>query len=504
MSGKLGEGINIYVTSYSEEMSGSSTMVIVKWPSSRETRFIVDFGIFQERAWRQYNGKVLYNVEKLDFAIVTHVHSDHTGLLPILEKYGFSGQVYCSQATRNYMPIMLNEVAERIKDDYNRKNKKEKLQAKKRKKEEGKTIGKKDYKRIEKGNARKKNEFKKAELLYDGENVKSLMDKVIGIELKTTFYPSEGIEVTFYNNGHVDGAVLTVVKAFDKKEEIYFCITGDIGVKNRITSMKTKLPKRVAEKVSFVISEATYGDDIKPVDMRLEKKKIKDIIKRAHEEKKRIVCPWYAFERSIIGIKDIIEMKKSKTMAKYLEGMPIFFDTKLGVKFMNVMKENLPNLEFLKELKIISTKEDRKNIKEMRPPYFLFVTSGQFNQGSIMAYPEFLEDENTIILFGGYVPVHVQNYMALEKGTEIPFNGQKVPLNAEMISSKYYSAHMGRHQIIEFLEQFKNAHTVLFHHGKDKAKQSMVKSIKQTGKTAYNMLYSRTIRLNKYGISKIY
>jgi len=67
------------------------------------TRFIIDCGALGE----QGTGAIPPGADSLDFAIVTHAHIDHCGLLPELFEAGFRGRVYCTRQTAEIMPIML-------------------------------------------------------------------------------------------------------------------------------------------------------------------------------------------------------------------------------------------------------------------------------------------------------------------------------------------------------------------------------------------------------------
>lgn len=71
---------------------------------TEETRFIVDCGSFTGRS----GPPVLPSEpESLSFAIVTHAHLDHCGLLPELFASGFCGKVYCTQPTAELAGVML-------------------------------------------------------------------------------------------------------------------------------------------------------------------------------------------------------------------------------------------------------------------------------------------------------------------------------------------------------------------------------------------------------------
>ncbi len=98
------------------EVGGSCYLV-----ETGETRFIVDCGIFGEA------GKDILppEPEKLDFAVLTHAHSDHCGLLPELFAAGFNGTVYCTEPTAKLASVMLSMARsfkrDRVaRDDYTR------------------------------------------------------------------------------------------------------------------------------------------------------------------------------------------------------------------------------------------------------------------------------------------------------------------------------------------------------------------------------------------------
>jgi len=98
------------------EVGGSCYLV-----ETGKTRFVVDCGTFSEA------GKDVLppEPENLDFALLTHAHGDHCGLLPELFAAGFSGPVYCTEPTARLAAVMLSMARsfkrERVdRDDYSR------------------------------------------------------------------------------------------------------------------------------------------------------------------------------------------------------------------------------------------------------------------------------------------------------------------------------------------------------------------------------------------------
>jgi metallo-beta-lactamase family protein len=78
---------------------GGSCLIV----ETEEARFIIDCGALGE----QGEGALPPRPDSLDFAIITHAHIDHVGLLAELFAAGFKGRVYCTHGTAELAPIML-------------------------------------------------------------------------------------------------------------------------------------------------------------------------------------------------------------------------------------------------------------------------------------------------------------------------------------------------------------------------------------------------------------
>jgi metallo-beta-lactamase family protein len=76
-------------------------------------RILIDCGLFQGlKQLRLKNwAKLPINPKDVDVVALTHAHIDHTGYLPLFVKNGFSGNVYCTEATRDLCDILLPDSA---------------------------------------------------------------------------------------------------------------------------------------------------------------------------------------------------------------------------------------------------------------------------------------------------------------------------------------------------------------------------------------------------------
>ncbi|MGZ8257900.1 MAG: MBL fold metallo-hydrolase, partial [Methylotenera sp.] len=81
--------------------------------TSGSKQILIDCGLFQGlKQLRLKNWAELpINPRNVDAVVLTHAHIDHSGDLPLFVKNGFSGKVYCTEATRDLCEILLPDSA---------------------------------------------------------------------------------------------------------------------------------------------------------------------------------------------------------------------------------------------------------------------------------------------------------------------------------------------------------------------------------------------------------
>ena len=72
-------------------------------------KFLVDCGMYQggDRDEMQNHEPFAYDVNEIDFMLLTHAHIDHSGRIPKLYKEGYRNPVITTKATRDLCSIML-------------------------------------------------------------------------------------------------------------------------------------------------------------------------------------------------------------------------------------------------------------------------------------------------------------------------------------------------------------------------------------------------------------
>lgn len=501
----LGNKLKVYIASFSEEVTGSNNHVKVEWPNGAEASFVVDCGLFQEKEHNHLNSeKFPYNPENIAFAIMTHVHTDHVGRFPYLSKCGFNGTIYTSYETLDLLPTVLEESYERLEDEYRgqfKRYKKQKL-AKKLEKYNGRGRGRRDKPRRNK--QKKETGPKIPHMLYERKDVDKVVNNTEAVALYETFSPFPGIETTFYPNAHIAGAVLTVCRIFSEDEEIHILFTGDLGLNNPVTNVITEIPKEVANKITYIVCESTYGSSEPHRNDEKQREKHMEIIQEVARKRGTIMYMSNSLERpERVGV-DLRDMQDNSRISADINKFSIFFDSTFGIKCLNKYLR-LYGDAYLPHNFTVVDKTTRGQIFATGGPRMIICTSPRFYQGSFVNYgARLLEDPNVTLIFVAYVPPEVQNIIALPVGTEINYMGERVKLRCKRYQFGYYSSHVTTEDMDRFLAQFWKIKAILFNHGVNESKVNYAKRYSGLCKQTHALLYGRTVMLTSSGIEKYF
>ena len=184
-------------------------------------QLLIDCGVFQGlKELRLKNWEYPpVDVSAIDAVLLTHGHFDHTGYLPRLVKYGFSGLVYGTNPTLDIATIILNDSAKIQEQEAARANK------------EGYS------------------KHSPAEPLYGVKDVAKTISHFKEVPPSQWIPLFDGISARFQYNGHILGSTFIELEIHEKR----FVFSGDIGRTNDLLLFPPLKP----EKADVLFIEST-------------------------------------------------------------------------------------------------------------------------------------------------------------------------------------------------------------------------------------------------------
>ena len=460
----MGKKIKFYadIMAFNSKVTGSRTLCSIRFPDGERVRFLVDCGMFHEKENERLNSKLEFNPESIDFALITHSHVDHIGSLPLLVKRGYRGPIYASNDVANFLmrPALM------------------------------------DCQSVLADTAR----IKSLPPVYSVKDVSNTMKQVRGIKMLEEWSPMDGIKVTFFQNAHVPGAVIILVRAFYRGYgSINLLFTGDYNNKNTFFKAR-KLPNRVTSLPITIIEEATYGTtnstECEPV--------FEERLTNAIKQKKEVLLLAYSFGRT----QEILyKLKCMQLQGTLPDSVPIYLDGKLGMKYTRLypmldiserMKDFMPeNLHYV-------SRRERENIISSKGPKIIVTSSGTGSYGPAQTYlPYFLAKKNAYVAFTGYTPSNTvgDKLKEMPYGSTIKVGGIVVKICAKIEYFSEFSAHAKADVLLELLKQFQNINMVLINHGEEDTKLAYAETVKEVVKPKMVGVLDRDywFRVDQYG-----
>jgi KH/beta-lactamase-domain protein len=375
--------------------------------------------------------------ETLDAVIITHAHLDHSGLVPLLYKYGYDGPMYCTNPTRDLCTLLQM-----------------------------------DYLKVAAADAKK--------IPYSAENIRDMIKHCITIDYGDTTDITPDIRLTFHNAGHILGSA---IPHFHIGEGMYnIAFSGDIKYERTwlFNPAINRFPRLEA-----IFIESTYGgrEDFQP-SRREATDRLNDIITTTIKKKGKLLIPVFAVGRSqevMIVLENLVRLKKIPAIPVYLDGMiweataihtayPEFLNNKLRAEIFQQGKNPLLSDIF----KRVDSHEMRSEIINDHPePCVVLATSGMMNGGPVMEYfKEWAQDKKNTIAFVGYQAEGTLGKRIQKGWEEIPLNVGGNILNIKMKMRLSicdgFSGHSDRRQLLNYINNMSpRPERIIFGHGEE-------------------------------------
>ncbi|OIR01010.1 ribonuclease [mine drainage metagenome] len=390
--------------------------------TSGSQRILVDCGLFQGlKQLRLKNwAKLPIDPKSIDAVVLTHAHIDHSGYLPLLVKNGFSGKVYCSEATRDLCEILLPDSAH--------------LQE-----EEAAYANKRGF-----------SKHNPALPLYTKEDAMKALALFAPVAYEHELDLGDGLMLKLSPNGHILGSAF--VRIHNQKTSILF--SGDIGRPHDIL-MKPPVGIKHAD---YLVLESTYGNRLHERDDP--QIKLAGIINQTVKRRGVVLIPVFAVGRAQELLYYIHLLKSA---GKIPHNIPVYLNSPMAVDATEIFSHHRGEHRLTPEqvsalcrtAHMVNSVEESKRLNEMHGPMIILSASGMASGGRVVHHLKaFAPNVNNTILFAGFQAAGTRGAAMLDGVESIKIHGEYVPVRAEVEFISNLSAHADYSEILAWLVGF--------------------------------------------------
>jgi metallo-beta-lactamase family protein len=393
--------------------------------SSGSSRVLVDCGLFQGlKQLRLKNWAPLpVKPSEVHAVVLTHAHIDHTGYLPLFVKNGFSGKVYCTDATRDLCKILLPDSAHLQEEE------------------------------AEYANRRGFSKHHPALPLYTREDAFKALELLPSVPFDQDVNIGDDLTLRFYPNGHILGSAFA--RIHNQKTSVLF--SGDIGRSNNILM---KAPVKVKQ-ADYLLLESTYGNRLHERDDPM--LKLATIINKTVIRKGVVVIPVFGVGRAQELLYYIHLLKASGAIA---DNIPVYLNSPMAVDATAIFTKHRGEHRLSKEecaalnrtAHIINSVEESRALNQMKGPMIILSASGMASGGRVVHHLKaFVPKSNNTILFAGFQAAGTRGAAMIAGVKEIKIHGEYYPVKARIEFISNLSAHADYEEILEWLRGFETA-----------------------------------------------
>jgi len=452
--------VEFYSLGAAEEVTGSKHIFEVDGKS-----YLIDCGAFQgSRAEADKKNRDFgIAADRIESVILTHGHLDHCGLLPLLVKQGYKGNIYATPASRDIASLIMMDSA---------------------------NIQAHDAIYL-KSQAQKKGEKFDWTPLYSENDAIAAVGQTIGVSYNRPMYMSENVSFEFYDAGHILGSAIADIKIKKGGEELNILATGDLGRKGKPIIRNPEIPKSAPD---YIILESTYGDRRHDsTDDAI--KKLAEIAKRTVDKKGKILIPSFAIERT----QELVYYFHILVDEGIIPEVPIFVDSPMATNATTIFQvhpecyseeikqafiKHHKNPFGFNSLHFTTSVDESKALNEQKGPLIIISADGMCEAGRIQHHLiHNIQDPNTTIMTVGYMAENTLGRRIRNREGEVKIHGEWFKLKAQVEEINAFSAHADYFEILEWLKSIDTSRLkgIFLVHGEKKAQAFLQKYLKENG-----------------------
>ncbi|MCX6044329.1 MAG: MBL fold metallo-hydrolase [Chloroflexi bacterium] len=415
-----------------QEVTGSMHLIEIN-----DKRILLECGFFQGHRADTYERNLHFPFDpaSIDTLILSHAHIDHSGNIPNLVKQGFTGNIWCTSATRNLCTYMLMDSGHIQEQDVEYVNK--------QKQKKGETP---------------------VEPIYTQNDVQACLGQFVSVSPHRKLTVADGVEATFYNAGHILGAAFVQLDLHEQKTGKQWCLvfSGDLGRKE-VTILN---PPETLATADIVIMESTYGDRLHS-DYSQAQKKLGEVVCKTARRRGKIIIPAFAVGRT----QELVYALNELDVQGDIPPIPVYVDSPLAVNATDVFRmhpeawsQEVQN--FLaqtnhrspfdyRRLEYIRDVNDSKRLNHGSEPMIIISASGMAEGGRIVHHiKNNIDDPKSTILLVSFQAENTLGRRLQDGVNPVRIFGEEYKVRAQVETIEGYSAHADQAGLLHWANAF--------------------------------------------------
>lgn len=418
-------------------------------------RLLLDCGLVQgpRKVADKANRNLPIAGGEVDALVLSHAHIDHCGALPRLVKDGYSGPIFCTEATADMLAMMLLDSAH--------------IQA-----QDARHLRKRGH---------------DVEPLYDQADVEKTLRLVQARPYHQEFEALPEVRVHFLDAGHILGSAIVVLDVDSGEKQRRVVFTGDHGRKNLpILRDPEPLPECDA-----LITESTYGDrvhDLQP-DMIDE---LARVITEEQHDGGRVLIPAFSVGRTQSVVLFLGQLMRDGRLPR----LPIYVDSPMSRRATRIMGKH-PDLFddetvalmksghdplFFEGVTYVDSVEQSKSLNQLKEGVIISA-SGMVESGRVLHHLErTISRPQDCLLIVGYQAHRTLGRRLLEGESPVRIFGQQHAVRCRVRSIQGLSAHADWRELVAAARPLQErCKQVFVVHGEDDPAEAFAQRLRNVG-----------------------
>jgi len=451
--------INFYSLGAAEEVTGSKHILEIDGKS-----YLIDCGAFQgSRAEAdRKNRNFGISTDRIEAAILTHGHHDHCGLLPLLAKKGYRGNIFTTPASRDIASLIMMDSA---------------------------NIQARDAEYLSKQAVKKGEKFDWTPL-YDEKDAIQATSQMVTVSYNRPMFVSEDMKLEFYDAGHILGSAMAYLTVKKDGREVNILASGDLGRPGKPILRDPSSPPAA----DYIILESTYGDRLHQ-NTADAMNKLADITKRIVKTRGKLIIPSFAIERT----QELVYYFHLLTDQGIIPEVPIYVDSPMatnattiyqvhpecyGEEIKEAFIRHYKNPFGFNSLHFTTSVLESKALNDRPGPLIIISADGMCEAGRIQHHLiHNISDPNATVLVVGFMAENTLGRRLLDRPEEVKIHGMWLKRRAAVEKINAFSAHADYNEAITWLKSMDTSRlkTIFMVHGEPKAQAAFKQHLADAG-----------------------